>query len=453
MSQPDGELIFDYDFDPDVYDIICDAIWVIGPALLHDPHRLANIFMIPIKPKWDKHKTVHRLFQKLEKRLTPEIIFEYLSSVESSLFRKTFELDCNELLESYLPEKIALCLRFTDKHAYMFFIQKHLKKIKQRIEENKLLLLPYTEDSQLAKEIIYLRESLAKAQDRINQLEIKIAKEQQEKEELLKRAKTPPETKEDPEKIYLIKENRRLLKKYNSILSRPQEKEAPPAAIIVQYPDGSGVIANHKITPVSYEFIQQNRLLHGDTVKIKSENPLKVSLLKPSPGRKEIVSLIKRINDTYIVRNNQEEICIGKTNKYLPEGATARVTYAQGFGIVTEIIHEKENNASSPATPVSGLNICVIGGVKESIYRDAISPGDNLLWVHAGERRRHIIQTNIQKADIVIIIAVYVNHVASNIAQELAKLFEKPLLYVSTSGQSGFKEAYKKIKTPLLIPG
>lgn len=426
-----------------LYDITQDVKWIVGDIVLSlNPSEIQDfakkICNLQIKPQWSKKKTLSRVLLStfdLDKKTLNSFRIE---PVEEEDLEKTPD----NLLKKHSADTIAYFLWISGKHElYNSFVKKHKKRILKEIEKKKILISPYLEDSLLSREVLRLRSREEKLLNKEHLNQIQTSSLQQKIEEM---SSTIKSLKNSLAKSQEKKVEVKVIEKVKTVTKTNTTNEG----MVIRLPCGNGYIISFqkKLIQTPYSFLQDNMLLHGDIVKIKSSKPLKVSLVEPAKNRSFVVGTIQIEKDQYVIPNKQKNICIGFTDKFLPEGTQAEIAYVPDsiYGVIKNIFpfpkEKKRLKKRMSQKPV----IYVAGGVKKSIYRDIVGE-KYLLWSNGGETNRSIIRANIQKADAVFIICTYISHIFYNLLVENCKSLNTPFYFINSTGHSEFKNFYYKI--------
>lgn len=456
-------------------DIREDIIWISGNIIInypnHELQKFAKDIGLKVKKKWNQTKLLTKIFKRLLniQQNTYEGIWLYtfiIKNMELFLLLHCSDEDFDEdkihgeffSENDYPPENIALMYRCINIDKYHDYYRDNQNIIKSNIAKLKNNVFPYLKQDKLCTEILELRTKISQLNQEKEKLSVKLKTEQLKTRELTDKLSqinrevkenTTRTTREVEQYINTIKDLKIKIKNLqttNNKLSqkRRQTDRKPTDDLrgIVVWQNGSCQIATPKqFIPVSSKELRENRLLNGDSVLIRNQDPLDLVLIKPSDDRLTGEGVIKCVNDYYIV-DREIPVIIGHTSEYLPVNCNAQISYTpNGIGVVDRIINAPEEEKQEIShNPVNINTVYVAGGVKESIYRDVIPV--NLIWTSSAERRLEIILSNVQKADVVFVITPYFSHVPYQHIKNACKKYNKPLVYVGTTGQSGFLEAY-----------
>jgi hypothetical protein len=438
------------------YNIKQDAEWIIGSLLIDLPlpeiqKYAGRVLGIQVKPRWSKHKLLSRVLRQTF-NLIREAEEDFIDIVLPDLIESDLlERDPSSLLRDYSADIIALALNHSGTaETYHNFVQKHNRKIHKKLHKRKTAVMPYLEDSSLSEEIFRLRDreekllsENQKKQNRLELLQQKIDRMSGTINDLKNRLERESQNSKN------VEPETKIIEKIKVVEPPPSNTNQQNKGVVVRCPDGNGYIASFQGKPLytPFAFLQDNSLLHGDVVKIKSSEPLKVSLAEPTENRVTTTGAIQVQDMQYIVLNKHRRICIGFVNRFLPEGARARIVYVpdSDYGIIEHIYpFSKKDNSTRKKPRQNDLTVYVAGGVKESIYRDIVGE-KNLLWSSGDETNRSIIRANVQKADVVFIIFNYISHVTYDLTCEYCKSLEIPFYFINSTGHTEFKELYRKI--------
>lgn len=323
--------------------------------------------------------------------------------------------------------------------------------------------MPYLQQNTLSTEILDLHREIAYYKEGNGKLLYKLKNEQELSKKLsvklmqtVEQAKTATsqytkEIEKNRNRIRDLELKIKSLKTTVKALSDKLKKTIPDSGpelkgIVVWFDNLCQIATPEGFIPVTPHELRENRLLNGDIVLVRGKDPLDLVLRKPSGERRTGEGIIECIDDLYVV-NVDTIVTVGHTSEYLPLNCLAQISYTpDGNGVVERILDIPEEKETKPNKPLKQLNtVYVAGGVKESIYRDVIDI--ELLWSRSDEKRTEMINPKVQKADVVFLIIPYLSHNAYYHIKAACIKYEVPLVLVSTTGQSGFLEAYNKCLT------